>query len=460
MTSPTETLVPIDSQRAVRHLWPHWSDGDWPDLAGGGLSVFQSGHGSTLVDTNGREFLDAFSGLCVVNVGHGRAEIGEAMAKQAATLGFTAPSNTANTTMVELADTIASITPGDLDHVFFCSSGSDAVESAIKIAKQAQVLRGFPKRYKVITRRGSYHGATAGTVLTTPATSERYFGPFAPGLSVVPSPNRYRNDFGLEGEPGDLLSARYIEQEILAQGADHVAAVIAEPISVSNGIHIPSPAYWRELREICDRHGVLLIVDEVITGFGRTGAMFGIEHFGIVPDIMAMAKGLTSGYAALAAVAVRESVFQLFTERGAMLNHILTFGGSAVSGAAALKNIEIIEREGLVERSATLGARLFTMAEQLRHHPTVGDVRGGLGLLCGLELVRDKNTRASWGPGHGFSKTVDRALRSRGVITRVMSQVLSLVPPLVLTDEELDRLIAAVDESLTAAENEHAAEIG
>jgi adenosylmethionine-8-amino-7-oxononanoate aminotransferase len=450
----------IDAERAVRHLWPHaGTDSSWEEIVTGGLNVFQSGHGSTLVDTTGREYLDAFSGLCVVNVGHGRAEIGEAMARQAATLGFTAPSNTANTTMVALADKLASVLPGDLNRVFFCSSGSDAVESAIKIAKQTQVLRGFPRRYKIITRRGSYHGGTGGTVWTSPAASEKYFGPFAPGGISVPSPNRYRNDFGVEGEAGDLLCARYVEQEILAQGPEHVAAVLAEPVSLSNGTHVPSAAYWRELREICDRHGVLLIVDEVITGYGRTGAMFGIEHFGVVPDIIATAKGLSSGYAAIAAVGVRDSVFEAFTEPGTTLYHILTFGGSAVSGAAALANIEIIEREGLVERSAVAGSRLLGMLEPLRAHPTVGDVRG-LGLMCALELVKDKDSKTPWDAGHPFVKTVDHALRSRGVLTRVLTTVLHLVPPLVITDAELDRLVQAVDESLAEAEDEYAREIG
>ncbi len=186
----------------------------------------------------------------------------------------------------------------------------------MKIAKQVQAMRGFPKRYKIIARRGGYHGATFGAMSITSSRSEKFFGPFMYGVSFVPSPNRYRNDFGVEGEAGDLLCAEAIEQEILAQGPDTVAAVIGEPISVSNSNHVPSPRYWQRVREICDRHGVLLVMDEVINGFGRTGTMFATEQFGVVPDLMTMAKGLSSGYAPIAAVAVGERLVRRVQEAG------------------------------------------------------------------------------------------------------------------------------------------------
>ena len=460
MTSKTESPAGLNASAALTNLWPHSNDAQWGELVdGGALGVFESGHGSTLVDVEGREYLDALAGLFLVNVGHGRAEIGEVMAEQAAKLAYTAASNTANTSAIALAEKVASLTPGDLDRVFFCSGGSEAVESALKIAKQVQVLRGFPKRYKVICRRGSYHGMTAGAMAVTASASERFFGPFAPGVSRVPSPNRYRNDFGLEGEEGDLMCARYLEQEIINQGPDHVAAVIAEPISVSNGTHIPGPAYWRELREICDRHGVLLIMDEVVTGFGRSGSMFAAERFGVVPDLMAMAKGLSSGYAPVGAVAVRTSVFEPFAQNGNALAHLLTFGGNAVAAAAARKNIEIIEDEQLAARSATQGDKLFALANELRPHPTVGDVRGGTGLMCAIELVKNKETKQSWGSDSPFVKRVRTGLRERGIVTRVWD-VLHLAPPLVVTDAELERIIAVIDETLTEVEREFADELG
>ncbi|MCE0765007.1 aminotransferase class III-fold pyridoxal phosphate-dependent enzyme [Pseudonocardia kujensis] len=443
---------------ALDHLWLHSNDLEWNELIRGGLRVFVEGRGSTLIDVHGREYLDGLAGLFVVAAGHGRAEIGEAMARQAGTLAYTAASNAANPAAITLAEKIGSLTPGDLDRVFLCSGGSEAVESAMKIAKQVQTLRGFGKRYKIIARRGSYHGTTFGAASLTGSASEKYFGPFMPGVSKVPNPNHYRNDFGLEGEAGDIMCARYVEQEILAQGPEHVAAVIGEPISVANGTHLPSPIYWQMLREICDRYGVLLIMDEVITGWGRTGKMFAAEHYGVVPDIMTMAKGLSSGYAPIAAVAVRSSIFDDFRPEGNALAHLITFGGHAVAAAGALKNIEILERENLVERSAELGTYLFELAQQLRSHPTVGDVRGGKGLLCAIDLVKDKSTREAWGTSHPFIKKLALRTQEEGLVTRVWD-VLHLAPPFVLTHAEAERAIEIVDRCLTEAEAEFAAEI-
>ena len=298
------------------------------------------------------------------------------MAEQARQVGYVAASRYTTPVTAQLAETLADLTVGDLSRTHFASGGSEAVETAIKIAKQVQALRGFTKRYKVIARRGSYHGATYGAMSVTSTSSEKYFGPFVPGVSFVPSPNHYRNDFGLEGEAGDAMCAAAIEQEIITQGPETVAAVIGEPISGSSGVHIPSQVYWRAVRDICDKYGVLLIMDEVVTGFGRTGKMFGAEHFGVVPDMATMAKGLSSGYAPIGAVIVRESVFEDFKAPHASLNHLITFGGNPVSAAAATKNLEILVDENLVERSAEAGRYLLDLLERLREHPTVGDVRG------------------------------------------------------------------------------------
>lgn len=444
---------------AIEHLWPHSNELEWDEFTDGGMRVFASGERSTLTDVQGRSYIDGLAGLFLVNVGHGRSEIAEAMARQASTLAYTASSNTANVPSATLAATIASMTPGDLDRVFLCSGGSEAVETALKIAKQLQVLRGFPRRYKVICRRGSYHGQTFGAMSLTSGVNEGFFGPLMYGVSKVPSPNRYRNDFDASGEEGDLLCARAVEQEIVAQGPEYVAAVIAEPISASNGTHIPSRAYWQELRRICDQHGVLLIMDEIITGYGRTGSMFAADQFGVVPDIMTMAKGLSSGYAPVAAVAVKRSAFEPFTEHGNAIGHLLTFGGHAVAAAAALKNIEILEREELAARSAELGRYLYDLASGLRDHPTVGDVRGGMGLLCGIELVRSKETKENFGTAHPFIKQLALRLQERGLITRVWD-VLHLAPPLVISRDELERIVEITDTCLTELEHEFAAEIG
>ena len=444
--------------KAIEYLWPHSNDLQWDEFIERGLRVFSSGRDSTLTDVQGRTYIDGLACLFLVNVGHGRTEIAAAMAEQAGRLAYTAASNSTNPATVALAEAIASITPGDLDRVFFCSGGSEAVETALKIAKQAQVLRGHPKRYKVICRRGSYHGHTFGAMSLTSAAKEQYFGPFMAGVSKVPSPNHYRNDFGLEGEEGDMMCARYLEQEILAQGPEFVAAVIGEPISAANGTHFPSPSYWQEVRRICDRHGVFLIMDEVITGYGRTGAMFAAEHYGVVPDIMTMAKGLSSGYAPIAAVAVRPHVFEPFTKHGNAINHLLTYGGHAVAAAAASKNIEIIQRERLIERSAEMGRYLLGLADSLRKHPTVGDVRGGMGLMCAIELVRNRETKEPWGSEHPFIKGLGFLTQERGLITRVWD-VLHLAPPLVITEAEIERMIEIVDSCLTEMEDEFAGDI-
>jgi adenosylmethionine-8-amino-7-oxononanoate aminotransferase len=392
----------------------------------------------------------------VVNAGHGRAEIAEAMAEQARKVAYVSSAAYTSVPAVQLAETLAAITPGDLSRVFFSSGGSEAVETALKIAKQVQVLRGFPKRYKVIARRGSYHGMTFGAMSLTTGNrtqQERFFGPLMDGVYHVPSPNRYRNDFGLEGEAGDIMCARWVEQEILFQGPETVAAVIGEPISSSNGVHIPSPTYWQLLREICTRHGVLLIMDEVITGFGRTGAWFATEHFGVVPDIMTLAKGLSSGYAPIAATIVRPEVFEVFTSEKNTVSHLLTFGGQAVAAAAALKNIEIIARERLPERAAEHGPYLLGGLSSLKEqHPTVGDVRG-LGLLCALELVKDKATKEKWARDSAFIRRMHNLVTERRMLTRVW-ELLHIAPPLIVTREEIDRIVAILDDSLTIAERE------
>lgn len=444
--------------QALSNLWIQSQGVDWDELAHGeSLRVFARAHGTTLVDLDGREFLDGLAGLFVVAAGHGRVEIADAMAAQAREVAYVAASRFTTPATTRLAETLATMSVGDLSRTHFVSGGSEAVETALKIAKQAQALRGFTKRYKVIARRGSYHGATQGAMSVTSTSSEKYFGPFVPGVSFVASPNHYRNDFGLEDEAGDIMCARAIEQEIITQGPETVAAVIGEPISGSNGVHIPSPTYWRMVRDVCDRYGVLLIMDEVVTGFGRTGTMFGAEHFGVVPDIMTLAKGLSSGYAPIGAVMCRESLFDDFKAPGASLSHLITFGGNPVSTAAANKNLEILVGENLAVESAEKGKYLLDLLHQLEEHPTVGDVRG-LGLLCGIEFVKSKETKESWGPGSSFIKALQIGIERRGLLTRAWDTMF-LSPPLVVTYDELARMVDIIDDTITGLEDEFAREI-
>jgi adenosylmethionine-8-amino-7-oxononanoate aminotransferase len=443
-------------QSARDHVWIHQLP--WSEFESDSLRVFDRGEGARLYDIHGREYLDGIAGLWVVNAGHGRKEIAQAYADQAARLGYASAMSYTTTPAVKLAEKLAELAPGDLNRVFFVSGGSEAVETAIKIAKQVQSMRGFARRYKIIARRRSYHGMTYGAMSLTATRNENWFGPFMYGVYHVPHPDRYRSDFGLQGEEADLAAARYVEQEILSQGPETVAAVIGEPISTAAGLHVPSPKYWQLLREICDRHGVLLIADEVINGFGRTGTMFATEHFGFVPDIMTTAKGLSSGYAPIAATIVRDSVFDVFKEnKEAVMGHLLTFGGHPAASAAALKNLEIFEEEDLVAQSAEKGRYLKQRLEELRAHPSVGDVRG-LGLMCAIDLVKNKESRESWGKGATFGARLGELAMERGLITRVWD-VMHFAPPLVATTEELDRIVEITDESLTIAEREFATDI-
>jgi adenosylmethionine-8-amino-7-oxononanoate aminotransferase len=366
------------------------------------------------------------------------------MAEQAGRLAYVSASSYTTVPATALAEGIANLLPGDLNRLFFCSGGSEAVESAIKIAKQVQAMRGFPKRYKIIARRGSYHGMTYGAMSLTSSRNETYFGPFMPGVFHVQSPNNYRPQFKDEvGEADDIACANAFEAEIEFQGPDTVAAIIAEPISTANGVQVPAKAYWQRLREICDKHGVLLIADEVINGWGRSGKYFAIEHYGVVPDMLTMAKGLSSGYAPIAAVAVRDAVFDSFTqEKGkeVALGHLL--------------NIEIFERENLVQQSADKGEYLKKQLEELRSHPSVGDVRG-LGLMCGIEVVKNKETKEKFGREHQFTKRVTELVNENGLLTRVWDTI-HFAPPFVITTDEIDRMVTIVDDALTTAEKEFA----
>ncbi|MEZ4675020.1 MAG: aminotransferase class III-fold pyridoxal phosphate-dependent enzyme [Caldilineaceae bacterium] len=440
---------------ALDHVWIHSTN--YVELAEQqGMHVFERGEGCLLYDARGEAWIDGIAGLWVVNAGHGRQEIAQAMADQASKLAYVSASSYTSVPAVQLAETLAQLTPGDLQRVF-CSGGSEAVESAIKIAKQVQVLRGFPKRYKIIAARllsrhdlGRHEDCHRRTCRTQ---MERFFGPMMPGVYHVPSPNHYRNDFGLAGEEGDLMCANWVEQEIIFQGAETVAAVIGEPISSANGLHVPSPQYWQRLREICDRHGVLLIMDEVINGFGRTGTWFATEHFGVVPDIMTMAKGLSSGYARLPQ-RLCGRVYTNLLWKAALLSHLLTFGGQAVAAAAALKNIEILHREALPQRSAEMGTYLLQSLQQLAdNHPTVGDARGQ-GLYCALELVKDKATKEKMERDSDFVKRLNQEIAKRRLLTRVWN-IVHIAPPLVVTRAEVDRIVTILDESLTVAELEY-----
>jgi len=447
--------LPAVLQAAAEHVWLHASP--WqalPTCADRRLLV--SGQGCTVVDADGRTYLDALSGLWLVNVGHGRQAIAEAMARQAQTLAYASASRATTLPAIQLATLLAHLTPGDLSTVLFSSGGSEAVESALKITRQYHVLRGEPERYKVIARRGSYHGATYGamSVSGAPQSVDPYYSPLLPGTFTVSAPYCYRCDYRKTYPACDVYCADAIADLILHENPRTVAAVIAEPISAACGVVVPPPEYLPRLRDICDRHGVLLIFDEIITGFGRTGTMFAAEHWGVVPDIMTLAKGLSSGYAPIAATICRTAIAQQFSNtHGRALAHLLTFGGQAVACAAALANLEILVQENLVANAAEQGRYLLAQLQQLAmRHPTVGDVRG-LGLLCALELVKDRRSKEPFAADGPESLRLLEILAELGMLTRADTN-LYLAPPLCIQRHEVERLVAMVDAGLTRFEHE------
>ncbi|WP_437762646.1 aspartate aminotransferase family protein [Sorangium sp. So ce281] len=433
------------------HVWLHASP--WRALASQEETrILAEGRGCVVKDVDGREYIDGLAGMWLVNVGHGRKEIGEAMAAQAATLAYGSATQTTTVPAIKLAKTLAELAPGDISVTFFCSGGSEAVESAIKIARQHHYLKGMPKRFKVVGRRGSYHGATHGamSVSGVRALSEPYHSPYMHGALHVSPPYCYRCDYRRTYPECGVYCVDAIEQLIEFESPETVAAVIAEPISASNGIVVPPPEYLPRLREICDRHGVLLILDEVITGFGRTGKMFASEHWNVTADIMTVAKGLSSGYAPIGAALCRPKVVEPFMH-DKRLSHLLTFGGHAVSCAASLANIEILRREGLVDNAAHVGAYLLEQLKELKRHPTVGDVRG-LGLLLGVELLKDRESGGKTPLARDAIKALSTLLIERGLLTRV-GHIVFLAPPLCLTRAEADRIVEILDGSLTEVEH-------
>jgi adenosylmethionine-8-amino-7-oxononanoate aminotransferase len=446
-----------DVEAGLENLWLHNGGGNPADqvLNSHGSRVFVSGKGVYVTDANGRRYLDAMSGIFVVAVGHGREEIGQAMAEQAVRIAFTSPYGFTNPTTASLAQRIASLAPGDLNHVLFLNSGSEAIEASIKIAKQYHFLRGSPKRTKVISRRRSYHGSTFGAMSVGGERAQRdyFFGPPLAGTVQVTQPYPFNCEF--ECYPNcSMLCARFVERTIQYEGPDNIAAIVGEPISANGGAALPHSDYWPELRRICDRYGILLIADEVMNGFGRTGKWFGVDHWGIVPDLMAVSKQLASGYAPISAVIARDHVFDTFVgDAKRMFLHVSTFGGNAVACAAALKNLEIIEREDLVNNAREMGAYLLERFRALEKHPTVMDVHG-VGLWVAWEMVRNKRTRAKLRTEDKLVERLDRHLLDLGVVLGRIMDPVQIAPPLCIGRDECDELFEAFDDAIGRYERE------
>ena len=439
-------------EASLKYLWMH--NRDWVQMAEEGEPVIMvEGKGVEVTDSSGKTWIDVNGGAMSVNVGYGRTEIADAAYEQMCKITFN-PSLTSTAPVIKLAQKLADITPGNLSRVYLVSGGSEANETALKIARAYHKRRGESGRYKIISRKGSYHGTTAGVLWLggDSETPRNDYDPPPPGMLYAPQPNPYRCEMGGE-TPSEcaIRCAQAIEDLIQFHGPQTVAAVIAEPVSTPQGAVVPGDEYWPMLRQICDRYGVLLIADEVINGFGRTGKMFALEHSGVVPDIMTVAKGIVSSYLPLAATIATDEVADHFGGEGNQLNHVITFGGHPVPAAAALKNIEIIENEHMVQNSAEVGAYFKEQLEGLKvDHPIVGDVRG-IGLLLAIDLVSDQDTRAKFPAKAMISSRLSESFRKHGLILRTRGQggqVISLGPPLCVTRDEVDKIVHALDLSL------------
>ena len=431
-------------QQAADHFWPHNNPAG--NMDEDGIKLVQSGKGVWVEDVEGAQWFDTMAGMWLKNIGHGRKEVADAVYNQMLDISYT-PGGTVSPATAELSARIASLAPDKEARTYFVSGGSEAVETAIKMAKQYHKNNGEPTRWKVISRRGSYHGAThacmslGGGGVSAPI----HFGPLMPGNIHIANPDSYRNN------GGDLQSARELEIAIQHEGPSTVAAFIGEPISAAAGIHVPHPEYWPTIREICDKYGVIMICDEVITGFGRTGKMFATEQWGIKPDIFTVAKALTSGYIPIGAAIASKKVSEAFMGDDSQFRHLITFGGNPVACAAALANLDIMEGEGMVENSAEMGTYMYEQLQTLYEHPIVGDVRGGMGLLCAVELVKDRDTKESFPAEAKLADKLGPLMNEHNLLGRPGNSIY-LAPPLCITRDEVDHVVSQVDSVITKLE--------
>lgn len=437
----TKSLVEKDRDNVWHHISPYNEKN--PPM------VVASGEGAWITDHNGNRYLDGMSGLWCVNVGYGREELAQAAYEQMKKVAYV-PMTQSHEPAIELAVKLNDML-GDDYKIFYSNSGSDANEVAFKIARQYHQQNGEPSRNKFISRYRAYHGSSMGALAATGQALRKYkYEPLSSGFLHIAPPDNYRRPAGQSVEEYNIQRAQEFEEKIIWEQKETIAGIIMEPLITGGGILIPHPIYVEKVQEICKRHGVLLIIDEVICGFGRTGKAFGHQHFNIKPDIITMAKGLTSAYLPLSVTAVRKDIYEKFDtgEENSHFRHVNTFGGNPAACAVALKNLEIIEKENLVERSAELGDRLLKELACLKDHPYVGDIRG-LGFLLGIELVEDKATKepatnARIAKIIGECKANGLIVGRNGDTVAGYNNILALSPPLSCTDEDLDFILAVI----------------
>jgi adenosylmethionine-8-amino-7-oxononanoate aminotransferase len=442
---------------AQRHLLPHFTRGRvWRDAE---LPVIVRGEGCYLYDDRGRRFLDGLAGLFCVNIGHGRSDIAAAATKQMESLAYWTNWSATHPAAAEAAELIAGLAPGDLDVVFFVNSGSEAVESAVKFARQYHRSKGQPQRTKIIARDMAYHGTTLGALAVTgiPAYKEP-FGPLMPGVRHIP--NTLGESVPEGGSAADLPSIQALVSAIEEEGPETVAAVFAEPVQNSRGALVPPDGYWQQLRSICDRHGILLVADEVICAYGRLGEWFGSAKYDVVPDLLTFAKGATSGYAPLGGVLLRRELVDevMDSAQGGAFTHGATWGGHPVSTAVAAANLAALRQEDVLGNVRRREPRFQAGLERLREtHPTMAEWRG-TGYFYAVELTGDSRSGRSLTAEQSQAlvrEVMPQAMRSAGLVTRPDDRgatMLLLSPPLVADDDVLDDLLSCVDQVLDAVD--------
>lgn len=439
----------IMQEAAEKHLWNHMT----PYSEHSKPMIVSAAKGSWITDYDGNRYFDAMSGLWCVNIGYGREELVEAAAEQLRTLSYY-PLTQSHEPGIKLSQKLSEWL-GEEYKTFFSNSGSEANETAFKIARQYHAQQGQPQRQKFISRYRAYHGSTAAALAATGQQERKYkYEPLPPGFLHAPPPYCYRCPFGKTANTCSLECASVFEEMICYEGAETVAGIIMEPVITGGGVIVPPDGYLKKVREICDKYDVLLIIDEVICAFGRSGARFGHQVFGVTADIVTMAKGITSGYLPLSATAVRREIYQAFQSEaaGMHLRHVNTFGGNPASCALALKNMELLEREGLIEGADLLGEFLAAQVERLRRFPIVGDIRR-FGFLCGIELVKEQESKTPLSLGD--MNRIVAACRSRGLIVGKngdtvagFNNILALCPPLVSTTAEIEMAVNVLEDVL------------
>ena len=414
-----------------------------------GVTVIVRAEGIHVYDQDDTQYIDLEAGgTRPVHAGYGRKELAQAGYDQMCQLSYFTPMGFGNVPAMQLAEKLSAITPDGIDYFTFECDGSEAVETAMKLAKHFHYYRGEQGRFKVVSRRGAYHGVNGIGVraLGIVMPMRQLMEPLAPGAVFIESPYCYRCPHNLRYPDCDIACARELERIIEFEGPEQISMFIGEPIQQGFGAYRPPAEYWPIIRSICDNYGILLVIDEVICGFGRTGEMFATEHFAVTPDIMTMAKGITSGYVPLGAVGCASHVI----EHIELLNHLHTYGNHPVSCAVGIRNLELLESEKLVENSRDVGRYFLEGLQSLEWHPCVGEVRG-TGLWLAIDFTSDKTSRAPF-PFENMMNIIKR-LKKKGILVKTMGMALEFAPPLIFRKEDVDTVIPLIDECITEEES-------